>query len=80
MGIRDGAGHLDQLGGGVPGRLDLVGGEHDLDLGGEQLDPPEPVGRLVTARPIAAASILPCASRSSASPSCGSRPHRLARW
>jgi hypothetical protein len=41
-----GADDLHQLGGGVPGRLDLAGAEHDLDLGGEQLEAPELVGRL----------------------------------
>jgi hypothetical protein len=40
------AGDLGQLTGGVAGRLEVADRQHDLDVGGEQLRPPEPLARL----------------------------------
>ena len=65
----------------IAGRVEVAGGEHDLDERGEQ--PERAIGSSASPRArriiASASSTRPCARRSSASPGCGSWPSSLAR-
>jgi hypothetical protein len=67
-------GDLEQLVRCLPGHGDLMRGQHDLDLRGQNSATAEPIRRFVITRAIAAAAAL--TRRSASSPGCGSnRPH-----
>ena len=68
-----------ELVGGVAGRVDVAGGERDLDERLQQPRPGQLVGRLVDRSPDRRgrrSPTSPCARRSSASPGSGRRPQR----
>ena len=63
------------------GVLEIAGREHDLEVGRQEPGAPQPIARGAhqpADRRACAPSVRPCASRSSASPGCGSNPRSLA--